>query len=161
MTLAGLVLTCLLGFLRSRHDLGLEILALRQVRKPKSVGAQFVELILNTAAQTKNLCVGVNQGSPNYNHTARTGTLHAAALVHQYRCIAERFRNHDCLTFPEVQMEGSPQGCHVLRAGSFGDTDPIAESSLYRFGDRVVGAAFHNLTLYSGRHYHGVVDHAE
>ena len=30
MTLAGLVLTCLLGFLRSRHDLGLEILALRQ-----------------------------------------------------------------------------------------------------------------------------------
>ena len=90
-------------------------------RKPKPVGAQFVELLLNAADEAKDLRVRVDQRSPNHHKPARTGTPHAAPLIHQNGCIPERFRDQNRLAFTEVEMEGTAKGSHLRGAGSLGD----------------------------------------
>jgi len=100
-------------------------------RKPKPVGAQFVELLLNAADEAKDLRVRVNQRSPNHHKAARTGTPHAAPLIQRNRRVPERFRHQNRLAFAEVEMEGTAKRGHLRGAGSRGrsggaDRNPTA-----------------------------------
>jgi hypothetical protein len=125
------------------------------------VGAQFVELLLNAGDETQDLRIRVDQRRPNHHKGARTGTPHAAPLIHQNRRIPERFRNQNRFAFTEVEMKGAAKGSHLPGAGSVGDGNPVSESGFDRLRDRIIRAAFNNLSINRGGNHHRVVDLAE
>lgn len=130
-------------------------------RKPKPVGSQFVELLLNAADEAKDLRVCVDQRSPNHHQAAQTGTPHAAPFIHQNRRIPESFGDQNRLAFTEVEMERTANGSHLSGAGGLGDGDPISEGGFDGPRNRIIRAAFNNLTMNCGRNHHRVVDPAE
>ena len=121
------------------------------------MGAQLVELLSQAADQATYLSVGVDYGRPNYHDAARTGTLHAALLVHQKGRIPERFGDQNRLTFPKVQMKGATKTLDLRRPGRLCDRDPFSEGRLNGLGDRIIRAAVYNLAIYRGRNHNGAI----
>lgn len=58
-------------------------------------------------------------------------------------------------------MEGTAKRGHLRGAGGLGDGDPVSESGFDGLPDRLIRAAFNNLSMHRGRNHHRLVDLAE